>query len=210
MKKDLSKCCKAPVKVEGVPDFGDGSKDDISTCYNSCTVCKKACDVYPLVTVKPLYFEPNKLEFCSECAMVLVDGYPHQHIPLYAGWEPLKKHFREIQKELEERNGLDHCKNCGTDYKVLEETIEQLLATSPRKSTLCQKPANPGEEKSVKLPSERIWEIYKQEADARFEKLSERRRFLGEKITIMDPQTMSNSIIKYLDEQYLSTHPNEK
>lgn len=43
--KILSKCCKAPIKRGGVPDFiGD---DQVCTVYNVCTECGEACDGAP-------------------------------------------------------------------------------------------------------------------------------------------------------------------
>ena len=46
MKTQLSKCCKAPVKlVGGIPDFiGDRYS---STMSYECTKCGKACDIIP-------------------------------------------------------------------------------------------------------------------------------------------------------------------
>lgn len=40
-----SKCCNAKVFVEGSDDFGDGSKEDVQTCYNVCSKCNKPCDI---------------------------------------------------------------------------------------------------------------------------------------------------------------------
>jgi hypothetical protein len=43
-------------------------------------------------------------------------------------WEKLKKMLLLIQLELEERNGLPYCKNCGMDFvkfiKLIEEAFE--------------------------------------------------------------------------------------
>lgn len=41
----LSKCCGAAVKVVGIPDFGDGHKDDIHTCYHVCLGCGLPTDL---------------------------------------------------------------------------------------------------------------------------------------------------------------------
>ena len=43
--KELSKCCKAPVKTKGAPDFM-GSKEACTT-YWECTACNEACDITP-------------------------------------------------------------------------------------------------------------------------------------------------------------------
>lgn len=45
MKKELSKCCSAPVTTSGKGDFHD--QDEVCTMYNSCEACKQPCDVRP-------------------------------------------------------------------------------------------------------------------------------------------------------------------
>lgn len=47
MNKDLkSKCCQAVMRTEGSKDFGDGSPEDVSTCYYVCEKCKEPCDIF--------------------------------------------------------------------------------------------------------------------------------------------------------------------
>lgn len=42
-------------------------------------------------------------------------------------WEQLKLILHVNQRYLEDQNGLDHCKNCGTDFTWLIKQIEGLV-----------------------------------------------------------------------------------
>lgn len=55
-KEPKSKCCNAPVTVEGMGDFHD--KDEVCTCYHVCSKCEKPCDIKTTLQVgqpKPKY-----------------------------------------------------------------------------------------------------------------------------------------------------------
>jgi len=45
---EISKCCNAPVRIEGMPDFV--GSNHIYTMYYVCTKCEKPCDVISLKT----------------------------------------------------------------------------------------------------------------------------------------------------------------
>jgi len=42
-------------------------------------------------------------------------------------WEELKQYLLSVHKEYEDRNGLDYCKNCGVNMKMLVDEFELLL-----------------------------------------------------------------------------------
>ena len=42
MKERISKCCNAPVMVQGKGDFNDN--DEVCTCYYQCLHCLKSCE----------------------------------------------------------------------------------------------------------------------------------------------------------------------
>ena len=42
-------------------------------------------------------------------------------------WNDLKEVLLEIQKEFEDRNGMDECKNCGMNYRQLIKDIEEIF-----------------------------------------------------------------------------------
>ena len=44
-------------------------------------------------------------------------------------WEELKIVLLAVQKEFEDRNGRDSCKNCGMDYRVLIKQIEEIIVS---------------------------------------------------------------------------------
>lgn len=46
----LSKCCNSTMTTVGIPDFGDGSPEDVSTCYFQCDSCKMPADTKPMET----------------------------------------------------------------------------------------------------------------------------------------------------------------
>ena len=45
-------------------------------------------------------------------------------------WEGFKKYLLATQTEFEERNGLDHCKNCGVNFKGVVRVLEGILMTT--------------------------------------------------------------------------------
>lgn len=53
--------------------------------------------------------------------------------PLPDKWEELKKVLLLIQEEIENRNGLDYCKNCGIDYRKLITDFEKILSPEREK-----------------------------------------------------------------------------
>ena len=56
-------------------------------------------------------------------------------------WEKLKNSLLSVQKEFEERNGRDYCKNCGMNYIFLVAEIERIFLTpSIKKETKCSPP----------------------------------------------------------------------
>ena len=44
-------------------------------------------------------------------------------------WEKLKNSLFAVQKEFEERNGRDYCKNCGMNFIFLVGEIERIFLT---------------------------------------------------------------------------------
>jgi hypothetical protein len=44
-----------------------------------------------------------------------------------SSWEKLKSALLEIQKELQDKNGIDYCRNCGMDYEQLIKDIEKIF-----------------------------------------------------------------------------------
>ena len=49
-------------------------------------------------------------------------------------WEALKKVLLATQAQFEDRNGLDYCKNCGTDFRELIKDIDLLFQQQKEES----------------------------------------------------------------------------
>ena len=89
----ISKCCKSPVKIKGIPDFIGDNK--ICTISYSCSACGKPCDIY----VSPKEQAKIDKELLKEKLECILDNLLCRFLP-----RPAPRFEKYVKGILDDRN----------------------------------------------------------------------------------------------------------